>query len=107
MKLIIAEKKSVGETIAKVLGAKTQKNGYIEGNGYIISWCQGHLVGLALPDSYGEQYKNFWTFDNLPIIPQEWEFEADSTKMKQLKVLKDLIYNNSVDEIIGIIKNFV
>lgn len=100
MKLIIAEKKSVGETIAKVLGAKTQKNGYIEGNEYIISWCQGHLVGLALPDSYGEQYKNFWTFDNLPIIPQEWEFETDSTKIKQLKILKDLIYNNSVDEII-------
>ena len=100
MKLIIAEKKSVGETIAKVLGAKTQKNGYIEGNDYIISWCQGHLVGLALPDSYGEQYKNFWTFDNLPIIPQEWEFKTDSTKIKQLKVLKDLIYNNSVDEII-------
>lgn len=100
MKLIIAEKKSVGETIAKVLGAKTQKNGYIEGNDYIISWCKGHLVGLALPDSYGEQYKNFWTFDNLPIIPQEWEFETDSTKIKQLKVLKDLVYNNSVDEVI-------
>lgn len=100
MKLIIAEKKSVGETIAKVLGAKNKNNGYIEGNDYIISWCQGHLVGLSLPDSYGEQYENFWTFDNLPIIPQEWKFEADSNKVKQLKILKDLIYNNSVDEII-------
>lgn len=100
MKLIIAEKKSVGETIAKVLGAKTQKNGYIEGNDYIISWCQGHLVGLALPDRYGEQYENFWTFDNLPIIPQEWQFVTDSGKTKQLKILKDLVYDNSVDEII-------
>lgn len=100
MKLIITEKKSVGETIAKVLGVKTQKNGYWEGNDYIISWCQGHLVGLALPDSYGEQYKNFWTFDNLPIVPQEWKFETDNSKMKQLKILKDLVYNNSVDEII-------
>lgn len=100
MKLIVAEKKSVGETIAKVLGAKTQKNGYIEGNDYIISWCQGHLVGLALPDSYGEQYENFWTFDNLPIIPQEWQFVTDSGKTKQLKILKDLVYDNSVDEII-------
>ncbi len=100
MKLIIAEKKSVGETIAKVLGAKTQKNGYIEGNDYIISWCQGHLVGLAPPDSYGEQYENFWTFDNLPIIPQEWQFTTDNSKIKQLKILKDLVYNNSVNEII-------
>ena len=100
MKLIIAEKKSVGETIAKVLGAKNKNNGYIEGNDYIISWCKGHLVGLALPDSYGEQYENFWTFDNLPIIPQEWKFETDSSKVKQLKILKDLVYNNSVDEII-------
>ncbi len=100
MKLIIAEKKSVGETIAKVLGAKTKNNGYIEGNDYIISWCQGHLVGLAPPDSYGEQYENFWTFDNLPIIPQEWQFTTDNSKIKQLKILKDLVYNNSVNEII-------
>lgn len=100
MKLIIAEKKSVGETIAKVLGAKIQKNGYIEGNDYIISWCKGHLVGLAPPDSYGEQYENFWTFDNLPIIPQEWQFVTDNSKIKQLKILKDLVYNNSVNEII-------
>lgn len=100
MKLIIAEKKSVGETIANVLELKTKKDGYIEGNGYIVSWCVGHLVGLALPDSYGEQYQNFWTFDNLPIVPQEWNFETDSSKVKQLKILKDLVYNNSVDEII-------
>ncbi|MCM1529763.1 MAG: DNA topoisomerase 3 [Alistipes sp.] len=100
MKLIIAEKKSVGETIAKVLGAKSKNNGYIEGDGYIISWCQGHLVGLSLPDSYGEQYEHYWTFDNLPIIPQEWKFETDSSKVKQLKILKDLMFNNSVDEII-------
>ena len=58
MKLIIAEKKSVGETIAKVLGVKTTRNGYLEGDDYIISWCQGHLVGRALPDSYGRVKKN-------------------------------------------------
>lgn len=100
MKLIIAEKKSVGETIAKVLGVKAIRNGYLEGDDYIISWCQGHLVGLALPDSYGEQYKQYWTFDNLPIIPQKWIFEADNGKIRQLKTLKGLIFNNSVNEII-------
>lgn len=100
MKLIIAEKKSVGETIAKVLGVKAIRNGYLEGDDYIISWCQGHLVGLALPDSYGEQYKQYWTFDNLPIIPQKWIFEADNGKIRQLKTLKELIFNNSVNEII-------
>ena len=100
MKLIIAEKKSVGETIAKVLGVKAIRNGYLEGDDYIISWCQGHLVGLALPDSYGEQYKQYWTFDNLPIIPQKWIFEADNGKIRQLKILKELIFNSSVDEII-------
>ena len=97
MKLIIAEKKSVGETIAKVLGVKTTRNGYLEGDDYMISWCQGHLVGLALPDSYGEQYKQYWTFDNLPIIPQKWIFETDTAKIKQLKILKGLIFNSSVD----------
>lgn len=100
MKLIIAEKENVGKKIAEVLGAKNKHNGYIEGDGYIISWCKGHLVGLSLPNRYGEQYENYWTFDNLPIIPQEWKFEADGSKVKQLKILKDLMYNSSVDEII-------
>lgn len=100
MQLIIAEKKSVGETIAKVLDVKTKKDGYMENDNYIISWCVGHLVGLSLPDSYGEQYENYWTFDNLPIIPQEWKFQSDSSKAKQLKILKGLMNDKSVDEII-------
>ena len=100
MKLIIAEKKSVGETIAKVLGLTEKGDGCIRGGGFIVSWCVGHLVGLSLPDSYGEQYENYWTFDNLPIIPQEWKFESDKSKSKQLKILKNLMNDKSVDEII-------
>lgn len=100
MKLIIAEKESVGITIAKALGAAEKKDGYFEGNGYLISWCVGHLVNLSLPDSYGEQYGNYWTFDNLPIIPREWKFEADSRKTKRFSVVKKLINDSGVDEII-------
>lgn len=100
MKLIIAEKKSVGETIAKVLGLTEKCDGCIKGGEFIVSWCVGHLVGLALPDGYGEQYENFWTFDNLPIIPGEWKFVTDSGKVKQLKILKNLMFDSSVDELI-------
>ncbi|MDE5771943.1 MAG: DNA topoisomerase 3 [Ruminococcus sp.] len=100
MQLIVAEKKSVGETIAKVLGLTDKDDGCIKGGGFIVSWCVGHLVGLSLPDSYGEQYENYWTFDNLPIIPQEWKFQSDKTKAKQLKVLKNLMNDKLVDEII-------
>lgn len=100
MKLIIAEKQSVGETIAKVLGLTEKGEGCIRGGGFIVSWCVGHLVGLSLPDSYGEQYENYWTFDNLPIIPQEWKFNSDKSKSKQLKILKNLMNDKSVDELI-------
>lgn len=100
MQLIIAEKKSVGETIAKVLGLTDKEEGCIRGGGFIVSWCVGHLVGLSLPDSYGEQYENYWTFDNLPILPQEWKFESDKSKSKQLKILKNLMNDKSVDELI-------
>lgn len=100
MQLIITEKQSVGETIAKVLGLTEKGEGCIRGGGFIVSWCVGHLVGLSLPDSYGEQYENYWTFDNLPILPQEWKFESDKSKAKQLKILKNLMNDKSVDELI-------
>lgn len=100
MQLIIAEKKSVGETIAKVLGVKSKKNGYIENDSYIISWCVGHLVGLSLLDSYGEKYQNYWTFDSLPIIPDNWKFQSNKSKSEQLKILKNLMDDSRVDEIV-------
>ena len=99
-KLIIAEKQSVGKTIAKALGISGDSNDYIEGGEYIISWGSGHLIGLVTPDEYGEAYQNFWTFDNLPIIPSEWKFGTDVSKMKRFNVLKKLMSDPSVDEII-------
>ena len=71
MILVIAEKPSVAQTIAAVLGAKEKKDGFLTGSGYIVSWCVGHLVGLAEAAAYGEQYKK-WSYDSLPILPQEW-----------------------------------
>ena len=90
----------LGTTLAKALGISGDSNDYIEGGEYIISWGSGHLIGLVTPDEYGEAYQNFWTFDNLPIIPSEWKFGTDVSKMKRLNVLKKLMSDPSVDEII-------
>ena len=65
-KLVIAEKPSVSKSLAAVLGANTRRDGYFEGGGYLVSWCYGHLVELAHPAAYGEQYKR-WAYDTLPI----------------------------------------
>ena len=73
MQLIISEKPSVGAAIAAALGAANRKNGYIKGNGLIVSWCIGHLVGLTDAGSYNEQYKK-WRYDDLPILPEEWKY---------------------------------
>ena len=71
MKLVIAEKPSVAMEIGKVLGATEKENSCIKGNGYIISWCYGHLVGLAEPEYYNESYKK-WRMEDLPIIPKDY-----------------------------------
>ena len=85
--LIIAEKPSVAVTIAAALGAKEKKDGYIAGSGYLVSWCVGHLVQLAEAAAYGEQYKK-WSYDSLPILPQEWQYAVASDKGKQFKILR-------------------
>ena len=85
--LIIAEKPSVAATIAAALGAKEKKDGYIAGSGYLVSWCVGHLVQLAEAAAYGEQYKK-WSYDSLPILPQEWQYAVVSDKGKQFKILQ-------------------
>lgn len=106
MKVIIAEKPSVARDIAAVLGITSKKDGYIEGNGYAVTWAFGHLVGLAMPEAYG--YKGFQR-ENLPILPAEFtliprqvkdgkEYKPDPGVMKQLKVIKDLF--GRADEII-------
>ena len=98
--LIIAEKPSVAATIAAALGAKEKKDGYIAGSGYLVSWCVGHLVQLAEAAAYGEQYKK-WSYDSLPILPQEWQYVVASDKGKQFKILKDLMHRADVSEVVN------
>ena len=80
MRLVIAEKPSVAMAIANVLGAKSRNDGYVEGGGYIISWCFGHLAELASADVYDERYAK-WRYDDLPIVPQNWEYSVGKDKI--------------------------
>jgi DNA topoisomerase-3 len=97
--LVIAEKPSVAQSIAKVIGAASRKDGYLEGNGYIVSWCVGHLVGLADASSYDDRYAK-WRYDDLPIIPDEWLFEVPKSKVQQFKVLSSLMKDSRVTELV-------
>ena len=86
MILVIAEKPSVAQSIAKVLRADERKDGYLEGSGYLVSWCVGHLVGLADASSYDARYAK-WQYEDLPIVPDEWLFEVPKAKEKQFDIL--------------------
>ena len=99
MKLVIAEKPSVGKSIANILGAKENTNGYLKGNGYIVSWCFGHLVTLAPPEQYDEKYKK-WNIEDLPIIPEDFLLTVKEDTKTQFNLLKELMNSNEVDEII-------
>lgn len=99
MILVIAEKPSVGAAIGKVLGASSRKDGYLEGNNYIVSWCVGHLVGLADASSYDERFAK-WRYSDLPIVPDEWLFEVPKDKQKQFKMLRDLMRDKRVTELV-------
>ena len=100
MELVIAEKPSVALSIAKVIGAKNKKDGYYEGNGYIVSWCVGHLIQMANPDSYDEKYAK-WNIDDLPIIPKEYKYEVAKATKKQFAVLKKLMNDKEIDTVIN------
>ncbi len=99
MKLVIAEKPSVAQSIAKVIGATERQDGYLEGNGYIVSWCVGHLVELAEPEFYDEKYSK-WRYEDLPILPSEWEYQVSDATRKQFKVLKDLMKRSDVTSLV-------
>ena len=99
MELVIAEKPSVAQSIARVIGADERKDGYMEGNGYIVSWCIGHLVELAQPDAYSDAWKK-WNYESLPMIPEEWQTEVKSDTAAQYKVLKRLMHDTRVDSIV-------
>ena len=99
-RLVIAEKPSVAGSIAAALGVKEKKDGYIEGGGYLISWCVGHLVELADAAAYGEQYKK-WSYESLPILPEEWQYTVAADKGKQFKTLKELMHRADVSEVVN------
>lgn len=100
MQLVIAEKPSVAMSIAKVLGVKNRQNGYMEGNGYIISWCVGHLVGLVSPEFYDEKYKK-WDMEDLPIFPKEFKYYVLPKVKKQFSILKTLMNRKDINEVIN------
>ena len=99
VKLVIAEKPSVAKSYAEALGCNKKNDGYFEGNGYIVSWCYGHLVGLADPEVYDEKYKK-WDINELPIMPTEWRYVIKKDTSTQYKVLKNLLNSSDVSEVI-------
>ena len=99
MQLVIAEKPSVAKSIADVLHATDRKDGYLEGNDFLVSWCVGHLVELAQPESYDESLKK-WTYDSLPVIPEQWKHEIKADTRKQFLVLKGLMHDERVEEVV-------
>ena len=101
MKLLITEKPSVAMEFAKVLNVpQNKKNGYIEANGWIITWCYGHLVTMSYPEVYNENLK-FWRLDTLPFIPTEWKYEVISggIQEKQFEIIKRLMQREDIEEI--------
>ena len=99
MQLVIAEKPSVAKSIADVLGALDRQEGYFEGSGYLVSWCVGHLIELAEPESYGEQWKK-WTYESIPVNPEHWQYEIKEDTKEQYDVLYGLLHDSRVDEVV-------
>ena len=100
MKLVIAEKPSVAQSIAAVLGATKRNDGYLSGGGYLVSWCFGHLAELASADVYDEKYAK-WRYDDLPILPASWRFTLKADKSRQFELLRDLMRREDVTEVIN------
>ena len=98
--LVVAEKPSVAMSYAKVLGATNRQDGYLEGNGYLVSWCVGHLVELAPPNVYDEKYVK-WSIADLPILPEKWQYLVSASTKKQFGVLQKLMHRPDVDSIVN------
>ena len=107
MKLILAEKPSVAKTIASFLGAKTRCDGYFEGNGYIVTYAVGHLVGLYdMKDYDKDRYSGSWKMDNFPFIPSDkFKFKVDSSKKKQFDTVKKLLHRDDIEYVINATDN--
>ncbi len=100
MKLVIAEKPSVAKAIAAVLGASEKRSGHYEGGGYLVSWCIGHLISFVDAAGYNEQYRK-WRYEDLPIIPAEWQYVIASGKEQQFHILKELMHRADVAEVVN------
>ena len=98
-KLVVAEKPSVAMSYAKVLGATSRKDGYLEGNSYLVSWCVGHLVELAPPNVYDAKYVK-WSIADLPILPERWQYLVSASTKKQFGILQKLMQRPDVDSVI-------
>ena len=98
-KLIVAEKPSVAVSYAKVLGATNRKDSYLEGNGYLVSWCVGYLVELAPPNVYDAKYVK-WSIADLPILPQKWQYLVSTSTKKQFGILQKLMHRPDVESVI-------
>ena len=98
--LIVGEKPSVSRAISSVVGVDKVQKGYTEGNGYIVSWCVGHLVGLKYPNGYGNGWEQKWSFSQLPMIPEKWLFKVTDSTKAQYNIIKDLMNRGDVTEII-------
>ena len=99
MKLVLAEKPSVAMSLSKVIGADQRGDGYMEGNGYLVSWCVGHLVELSQPEAYDEKYAK-WKYDDLPILPEHWQYQVSASTKKQFGILKKLMQRKDVESLI-------
>ena len=99
-KLVVAEKPSVAMSYAKVLGATSRKDGYLEGNDYLVSWCVGHLVELAPPNVYDAKYVK-WSIADLPILPEKWQYLVSASTKKQFGILQKLMHRPDVDSIVN------
>ena len=99
MKLVLAEKPSVAMSLSKVTGANQRGDGYMEGNGYLVSWCVGHLVELSQPEAYDEKYAK-WRYDDLPILPEHWQYQVSVSTKKQFGILKKLMQRKDVESLI-------
>ena len=98
VQLVIAEKPSVARNIAAVIGAAEKQNGYWQGGGYLVSWCIGHLVSFAEAGQYDEKYCK-WRYEDLPILPQPWQFIVPDEKKQQFEVLRALLNRPDVDSV--------
>lgn len=97
--LVLAEKPSVAMSISKVIGAKNREDGFMEGNGYLVSWCVGHLVELSQPEAYDEKLSR-WSMDDLPILPEHWQYQVSAATKKQFGILKKLMHRDDVESLV-------